>query len=89
MKRMKYSKDAKDYLMRLLPLYEAKKLQKYEEVQFFQDLIDTGIIWSLEDKYSKAANHLILSGKLLPPPSGHIPEVEALSGGVKLKKPLH
>lgn len=79
MKRLERTPATETYLKRMLVSYEAKKLQPHEQYQFFQDLIDTGMIWELGDKYSRVAIHLIEQGKLNPPPSGFIPELEPLS----------
>lgn len=42
--------------------YEAGEMDETEMVVFFQDLIDTGMAWSLQGSYGRAAIRLIQAG---------------------------
>ena len=42
--------------------YEAGELTEEETVQMFQDLIDCGVVWSLQGHYGRTATALIEGG---------------------------
>jgi hypothetical protein len=39
--------------------YESGQMNEDETIQFFQELIDTGLVWSLQGHYGRTANNLI------------------------------
>lgn len=50
--------------------YEQGEMEESEMVIFFQDLIDTGMAWSLQGHYGRTANALIMSGDCTLPARG-------------------
>ena len=42
--------------------YEDGGMSKEDTIRFFQDLIDTGMAWTLQGHYGRTANALILAG---------------------------
>jgi hypothetical protein len=42
--------------------YEDGTMNKNEIIEFFQELIDEGIVWSLQGHYGRTANSLIENG---------------------------
>ncbi len=42
--------------------WEGGEMNEEEEVEFFQDLIDTGMAWTLQDCYGRKAAALIEAG---------------------------
>lgn len=52
---------ANSYVSRIMD-YEQGLMSEEEMVDLFQDLIDSGVIWSLQGSYSRVARQLIKSG---------------------------
>lgn len=46
--------------------YEQGDMTEEEVVSMFQDLIDTGLAWSLQGHYGRTAKHLIEAGYCSP-----------------------
>jgi hypothetical protein len=46
--------------------YEIGELDYEETVKLFQDLVDTGIIHSLQGHYGRTAHAMIESGEIVP-----------------------
>ena len=48
--------------------YEKGEMQEHEMIEFFQELIDSGIVWTLQGHYGRVATSLIRAGmcKLAP-----------------------
>lgn len=44
--------------------YEEGKLDDQAVVNLFQNLVDTGMVWSLQGSYQRMANRLIKAGKV-------------------------
>ena len=44
-----YNDEIKAYLIKQYDLYQQKKLTYNEEVQFFQDMLDSGLIFNMDD----------------------------------------
>lgn len=43
--------------------FEMGDLEEYEEVlEFFQELVDTGMVWTLQGRYGRTAQNLIDAG---------------------------
>jgi hypothetical protein len=42
--------------------FESGEMSHDEIISFFQQLIDTGLVWQLQGAYGRAAEQLILSG---------------------------
>jgi hypothetical protein len=46
--------------------WENREMDAKEEVEFFQELIDSGLVWKLQGMYGRYANQLILTGLCHP-----------------------
>lgn len=46
--------------------YELGELEDHEVVDLFQDLVDTGLVWSLQGSYGRTAQGLIDQGLVVP-----------------------
>lgn len=42
--------------------YESGELDEDEEIEFFQELIDTGLAWQLQGHYGRRARYLLDEG---------------------------
>lgn len=42
--------------------YESGQMDEDEVIDFFQDLVDTGMVWQLQGSYGRAASALIEAG---------------------------
>lgn len=42
--------------------YESDSMSVYDTIEFFQELIDTGLAWSLQGHYGRTATALIEKG---------------------------
>jgi hypothetical protein len=42
--------------------YENGNMTEDEEINFFQELIDSGLVWKLQGHYGRVANNLIKEG---------------------------
>lgn len=51
--------------------YEAGELDEIEAVDLFQDLLDTGLVWSLQGHYGRTAAALIEAGHIQSPTLTH------------------
>jgi len=47
--------------------YESGGMNEHELIEFFQGLIDSGVVWKLQGSYGKMAMHLINEGICTPP----------------------
>lgn len=47
--------------------YEEGEMTVEEMTEFFQGMIDTGIVWQLQGSYGRMAAHLIEEGYCHPP----------------------
>ena len=46
-----------------LMAYENGEMEEDETIEFFQQLINTGMVWSLQGFYGRMATHLIETGQ--------------------------
>ena len=46
--------------------YESGLMEPYEVIMFFQDLIDSGVVWHLQGHYGRMATALIEQGHCMP-----------------------
>jgi hypothetical protein len=46
--------------------YESGEMSEEETVDFFQELIDTGLAWKLQGSYGRMAQALIAAGYCVP-----------------------
>jgi len=46
--------------------YESGQMDEDETIIFFQELINTGMVWSLQGHYGRVANSLIEEGLCTP-----------------------
>lgn len=56
--------DPKPDLVDRLRAYDASELSETETIEFFQYLIDTGLVGSLPPHYSRVAQILLSNGKI-------------------------
>ena len=42
--------------------YESGQMDEEEQVEFFQHLLDTGVVWSLQGHYGRTASWMINEG---------------------------
>ena len=42
--------------------YELGEMSEKEEIELFQELVDTGVIWSLQGSYQRRAKEMIYNG---------------------------
>lgn len=66
MRMQKISPEIKNYLMRVYGQYLDKKLTYNEEVQLFQDLVDSGLYLQMGDEVISFAKRLIEVGLIEP-----------------------
>lgn len=55
----------RDFLERITA-YENGELDRDETIEFFQDLIDSGLAWRLQGHYGRSATALIEAGRCRP-----------------------
>ena len=48
--------------------YELGEMDTDEQLTFFQNLVNTGLAWTLPGRYGRAAAALVDSGQISPPP---------------------
>jgi hypothetical protein len=58
-----------DGLVTLIIAYENGEMDEDEMVAFFQQLVDTGLAWSLQGSYGRTARDLIEAGLVTDPES--------------------
>ncbi len=51
--------------------FEAGQLNEQETIEFFQELIDSGLAWTMPGSYGRTAMAMIRSGKCLLGTEGH------------------
>lgn len=39
--------------------YESGEMDEQEAIQFFQEILDSGMVWQLQGSYQRTARHLI------------------------------
>lgn len=44
--------------------YESGEMLEHEVLEFFQDLVNTGMAWKLQGSYSRTATDLLQQGKI-------------------------
>ena len=59
--------------------YENGDMNEDEIILFFQELVDTGLAWSLQGHYGRTASWLIEEGYVYPASSGRNKEVHGIS----------
>tara|TARA_B100000405_G_scaffold286078_1_gene233213 strand:- start:39 stop:236 length:198 start_codon:yes stop_codon:yes gene_type:complete len=42
--------------------YESGQMEEEEQIEFFQHLLDTGVVWSLQGHYGRTASWMINEG---------------------------
>jgi len=47
--------------------YEEGKMSEEEIISFFQELVNSGVAWTLQGHYGRMAMHLIEDGLVTPP----------------------
>jgi len=52
----------KEKYVELIMAYEANELDEKQTIEFFQELIDTKLAWSLQGHYGRTAQELINAG---------------------------
>jgi len=57
-----HKKDNTKDLINQLMSYESGEMSDEEEIKFFQELIDTRLVWSLQGHYGRVAATLIEAG---------------------------
>jgi hypothetical protein len=58
-KRTPEEQNVQQEFTRKIMMYEEDKMSFDEEIEFFQEMIDSGICWSLQGHYGRTARHLI------------------------------
>lgn len=66
MRMQKISPEIQNYLMRVYGQYLQKKLTYNEEVQLFQDLVDSGLYLQMDEEVISFAKRLIATGLIEP-----------------------
>ena len=57
-------------ILNAIDIIEGNGTEDYETViEAWQALIDTGIVWTLQGRYGRAAHELIVQGVCQPPPA--------------------
>lgn len=51
--------------------YENNEMTEQEEIDFFQSLIDSGLVWKLQGHYGRTARDFIESGMCFPSDTGN------------------
>jgi hypothetical protein len=64
--------------------YESGLMEEQEALEFFQDLVDSGLAWQLQGHYGRTASRLIEAGLVKPKNrkrrQWHAEEAECLEG---------
>ncbi len=42
--------------------YESGSMNEYEVIEFFKELVDSGLVWSLQGSYGRTAQNLLNEG---------------------------